>query len=359
MSETPQPAKPSRLRRLFRVLGSVCSRTYAVVLVGVLGYAGYLAGAYLLNFVFMPAHVPGRLLQSQARADVAALRNPPPLDPLTDEGRPPLAHFHRVVRLSQPDPLNGCTVSGCHEPLPHRPKMKIPAFANFHVAFLACQSCHSDNKQRPVKSAWMDLLTSRPQSPPAVLRLVKLLSEGADLVQKRPHHVHGQILALLREIIQVRVQDRMLEELQSQIENSEPGSPIWRSAVKRLAADMPRYGRSNYGAKLIPENQLKTYGEANREMTDVARQYLAAADKSPERKSLNDRVHASVLKKPPACANCHSDTPGQIDFAAAGYTPARAATLGNLQLARIVEEIREGREFRLPELKDTEGTDGK
>ena len=352
MSETPQKRFPFGPRAILRGIGSLISRTYALVLAVVLGYAGYLAGSYLLDSIYKPAATPGRVLRWQVRTDAAALREPEPPGVLADDARAPVAHFHRVVRLSQPDPQNGCTLAGCHEPIPHTPKLKIAAFANFHVNFMACQSCHTEIKERPAKFTWMNLNAARSVEVPPVIRLVRLLNEKADTIQKQPAAVHPAILALLQEVLKVRVHDRTLEELQVQIENSEPGSPIWRSALKRLAGDLPRYGRGNYGSKLIPESQLKTYGATHEEMVRLAPACLASAAGSPERKTLSDRIHASVLKQPPSCTACHADSPGLLDFTTVGYLPARATMLGNLQIARTIQNVREGREFRLPALTE-------
>ena len=41
-----------------------------------------------------------------------------------------------------------------------------------------------------------------------------------------------------------------------------------------------------------------------------------------------------------------------VDFAAAGYSPQRAKYLGSLQVARMMQTIREGQRFYLPNMEE-------
>jgi hypothetical protein len=80
------------------------------------------------------------------------------------------------------------------------------------------------------------------------------------------------------------------------------------------------------------------------------REYLATGTNESLRKELFDKIHAGVLAKPNACLQCHSDPALRVDFIAAGYPPQRAAQLQGLSIARLVQRIRDGSPFYLPEI---------
>jgi hypothetical protein len=58
-----------------------------------------------------------------------------------------------------------------------------------------------------------------------------------------------------------------------------------------------------------------------------------------------------LAKEPARCVSCHNDQPGMLDFAAAGYSPQRAKYLSNLEVARLMQNIREGQHFYLPNME--------
>jgi hypothetical protein len=146
-------------------------RSYSLLMLLVLGWAGYLAFASLLRTVFVPQPVPRRFLEWQGRIDVAALRSENVPGLTGPAARAPLGHYHRVEQWFELDPRNGCTLSGCHDPLPHTKKMKVPSFANMHTTFLACQMCHEPDVHAADSVAWYSTATGQVQPIPAVLRL--------------------------------------------------------------------------------------------------------------------------------------------------------------------------------------------
>jgi hypothetical protein len=346
----PMVQPPPQPRRLIRIIRKVSARVYAVGLLAVLALAGAMAFRYIYTSTFHPLQTPKQVLAWPARDDVGMLRDPSITNIPADDVRAPLSHFHMPSRPVHLEINNGCTLAGCHQPLPHTQKMKVPAFANLHVSFMACQACHADSKDRPLKSVWMNLQSLQPQEPPAALRLIKLLGSEADKIANRPAEIHPAILSLLRQLLNSAAADKMLSETLAQLESAEPGSPVWCMNVKHLTAEIPSLARSTYSAKIIPEAQAKTYRDANRQLIQLGNKYLAAPEKSAERTTLNDSIHKGIAKKLTACAVCHAESPGRLDYASLGYSSDGARELGNLQVARIMEQIREGREFRLPSL---------
>ncbi|MGA2499732.1 MAG: hypothetical protein ABSH20_18500 [Tepidisphaeraceae bacterium] len=356
MSDPIRRRHPLHPLSILRFIGKSFTRIYALALMLVLCYAGYLAVTYLIAIIMRPVQTPRQMLEWQARTDVASLREADSPGVSSQAARAPMAHYHRIETWFQTDPGNGCTASGCHEPLPHGKKMKVPAFANFHMAFLECQACHGDPPTKPVKMAWLNIQNGQQQDVPAILQLIKLLDEKAQAIEKTPADVQAPIAALLKAMLAARGPERMLEDLLIQVETLEPGSPVWRMTVQRLAAELPSYARGEYGAKLIPQAAIAGYADNNQQMKRLARQYLAGD--GAERKALEDKAHAGVVKHPTGCVMCHSDSPGLIDYAAVGYLPSRARDLRDLPLAKRMQGVLEGKPpFYLP--KPMGGSDEK
>jgi hypothetical protein len=170
------------------------------------------------------------------------------------------------------------------------------------------------------------------------------------LIATQPSAVQPDLLTLLAEILEVRPDDALLENLRTQIETTEPGSPLWSISIKRLESQLPGYARGSYGAKLIPEEQFAKYDQTNRRLATLAQRYFASSIDSARQKALDDEIHTGVNRHPAGCMLCHTDSNGLLDFTAAGYLPERANRLKNLQLAHLMEDIRHGKQFRLPTL---------
>ncbi len=228
------------------------------------------------------------------------------------------------------------------------------AFANFHTTFLDCRMCHQQPEQTPVKAAWFDLNQGTVRdSPPGLIALQKLLDTRAEAIQSQPADVHAELLGLLDAVLAV-IDDPTLRHLRVQINTSEPGSPMWRHSVARLVSDLPAHARGEYGARLIMED-ADAHRQRSERLRDAAARYFAAGKDSPQREQISRDIHAGVLAKPDACLSCHgSDTP-RLDLEQVGYSAQRAAALQASPIARMIQQIRQGQPFYLPNLLEGGG----
>jgi len=325
-------------------------RVYAAAILLTLIWCGYLAVAYLVRTVFYPPAIPLEVQAWPAKLEVAVLRASAAPGVEEPERRAPISHFHHIDQWLQQDNLNGCTISGCHEPLPHDLKSKVPAFANFHATFLACQMCHRPSEARPGNAAWINIRSGKPQDVPAILRLLDYLETNADAITNRPADVQRKITSLLAESITDMGGDPALDDLLSQIQSSEPGSPVWKQAVAWLAAELPEHARGEYRAKLIWSDLASDRDAQYRELTAQAAQLASAADDS-QRHDILKGIHAALATEPAKCLACHDERPGMLDFAGVGFSAKRSAYLSNLEIARLMQQIRQGQQFYLPNLE--------
>jgi hypothetical protein len=139
--------------------------------------------------------------------------------------------------------------------------------------------------------------------------------------------------------------DPELDQLLAQMQSTEPGSPVWKTAVAELTAELPQHARGEYQAKLAKagEDRKETYKTLARQAAD----YFAA----PREQGPFNAIHAPLAREPAKCLSCHDDQPGMLDFAAAGYSPRRTKYLGSLAVARLMQQVREGQSFYLPNLQ--------
>jgi hypothetical protein len=325
-------------------------RCYAAGILLILVYCGYLAVDYLLTTVFYPPPIPLEVEQWPVQLQPSALRSTAAAGVEQPAPRAPLGHYHQIEQWFQPDRLNGCTRSGCHQPLPHDMRAKIPAFANFHATFLACQMCHQPAAHRPGPARWINIQTGQPQGVPPILQLMNLLEINAQAVATRPAGEQAQITSLLRQAIADRGGDPDLDALLAQMQSSQPGSPVWTQAVSLLAVELPQEARGEYGAKLIWADLAGNVAQRFQQSADQAAQ-LASAAGAQQRQAVIKQIHISLAAQPVKCLACHADQPGMLDFAAVGFSPKRAAYLSNLEIARLMQRIRQGERFYLPNLE--------
>jgi hypothetical protein len=343
-----RPKKPRRpLKQMLRLIGV---RAYTIALLGGVALICAIALVYLFRSVFTPARLPEAMAQWQGSIDAASLRQPHVPGVTEAAGRAPISHFHKVDRWFQADPHNGCTVSGCHEPLPHTVKSKIAAFANLHVTFMDCAVCH-EPITGPIDAHWVSTNKNTAREPPAVLRLIGLL-EANGITKENAKSLMPQIAALTKETLATTGHNPLIEDLLIQIDSSVPGSPIWMKSVHRLAAEVPLHARGEYGAKLARKSPAVDAAK----MAKQTKEYFSDAGRE-SRKQIESGIHERVLKRPNACVACHSRDSKLLDMEALGYSPKRATALRGLPLAGLMEQIRQGETFQLPRL--LEGDDGR
>jgi len=105
-----------------------------------------------------------------------------------------------------------------------------------------------------------------------------------------------------------------------------------------LIAQLPQHARGEYRAKLdwFSDDRAAEF------------KTLSAQAQNHDQSSL---IHASLAKEAARCVSCHDDQPGMLDFSAAGYSPQRAKYLSSLEVARLMQNIREGQHFYLPNME--------
>lgn len=337
----------SRLKRFGKAL---IVRSYALVILLLVAWTGYTAVSYLFAFVFRPAEIPASLRDWQGHLDVAALRAESVPGVGGPAARAPLGHYHGVTGWFQPDRANGCLTSGCHDPLPHRKSKSVRAFANMHVAYLDCLMCHVDVTASPAPAAWVNTETGNRRDAPAVLVLLRRFDTTPTTGEADMRALHEEILRRLPEAIDAIGSAPVLDHLRLVVETSEPGSPVWRHAVDRLAAELPNHLHGEYRAKLVPEADAKDWTKRQARLADLAKKYEAAPTDGAERKRLYDDAHAGIVAKPSACLACHGGDPPRLDFEAVGYSPRRAEELRNAPIAGLMQRIQQGEPFHLPQL---------
>jgi len=336
-------------------------RAYSLAILVLLCWAGWLAATYLRHSVFLPTQVPVKLLQWQGRVDVAALRQQNVPGVTGTAGRAPLGHYHGVDRWFQEDLTNTCTTIGCHEPLPHGQKMKVPAFANFHTTFLDCRMCHTDVHNAVGQKAagqkarviWISATTGQAQDLPAIMALLRFLDTQRDLIGQNPEAAHRTIAGLLQDTLNGVGQDPALEGLLAQLQTSAPGGPVWRQAVDELGHELPLHVRGEYAAKLAPLGARDPLTDAAKTTATQTAAYLAAPV-GDRRAGFKDAIHTPLLKEAVSCVACHDEKDSMLDFEALGYSTQRATALRTLPLARMMQRIRQGERFYIPQILEGE-----
>ncbi len=324
-------------------------RAYALLILLIVVWTGYTAVAYLVRTVFTPVHVPDRFMSRKSTAGLDPLKSAQRLTAAIQPLPGDPGHYHQAGRWPETISQEGCATSGCHNQLPHTRHKETRAFANFHVTFLTCGMCHDARLQNPVAAAWVDSAGER-SGPPALLQLMRLLELEADRIKQSPGEVHSDIIKGLRSTLKATGGDPLLEYLLIQLDTSEPGSPVWRQAFARLNQELPNHTRGEYGARIAPESLDAERRQREEKLHDQAARVLSAPADSPQRDALKKEIHTDVLAKPEACLSCHSGEPARLDFESLGYSPQRAAALRGTPIARMIQQMRDGRPFHLPQL---------
>lgn len=322
-------------------------RVYALGVLLLTCWAGYVAVAYLLRAVFAPVQIPARFVSWENATEVDRIHDAPVGE---NTARAPVSRYHQIESALPDDATNGCITSGCHAPLPHTKSKETRAFANMHVTFMDCEVCHTQPNELPEHLEWVNLRTGNAQPPPAHLRLRKLLETETERFEKEPGKVQGELLSLLDSALANARQSPRLKYIRLNLETAPPGSPVWRDAVESLRAELPYHARGDYGAKLTRDVPDGTRRGARKLLDEKAAAWLALQPGDKRRDEIYDEIHTRLLAKPGACLACHGGEPPRVDFVALGYDAARAAALRGSVIARQMQHIRDGQPFYLPDV---------
>lgn len=319
-------------------------RLYSLGLLIAVTWISYCAFAFLFRSVFSPKLTPDRFTNRPLKLDLAALDGDDPTEALKDDDTAPLNHYHGIGVLAPGRFQTGCLTSGCHTLLPHESDKATRALANFHVPFLDCAMCHRNGLTTADGIGWRSIGTGEPQDTPALLRLISEF-QGSELPKGG-----DEIIAMMREALAAAPSTPMLSHLLLQMETSDPGSPVHRHALARLRAALPSMAKGDYGAVIAPHNNTNY---APSDLQPLIDQYFSPKDSGANRRAISDKIHKNVLVKPRACQQCHDAEPTRIDFAALGYPDNRIDPLRDNAIANMVQQIREGQPFHLPNILET------
>lgn len=324
-------------------------RWYALGLLAVTLWAGAAAFGYLFQTLYTPVRIPADIAVWPAHLRLDELDGQGDANTVPSAARAPLGHYHSVSPWFQPDPLNNCTSSGCHSPLPHSRNREIRAFANFHANFMSCELCHEPATPASERPGWLSMASRAPVEPPAALRLAHWTEQSDDQIQAKLVEVQAQVPALLKELQTVSGGDSVLGYLAVQLETSEPGSPMWRETFARLRQELPRHVRGDYGAKIAVHDPVR-----DRQRWALRDRYFATDGNDQLRAVLREQIHEGIALQAIGCQACHGGDPPCLDLVHLGYTPTYAQYLQGTPIAAMMQHIREGRPFYLPNLFEGE-----
>jgi hypothetical protein len=343
------------LRKVSRLALEIVKRTYAVGVIVLVTWLSYRALEYLVVTLVFPTPTPAQIVGIPTRLNEAVLqtRRSSWLGvQISENPRTPLAHYHRLDSWIQPDRFNDCTRNGCHAPLPHAQRKEVRAFLNMHATSLHCGVCHIQSEHRPLVTTWYDLHTGAPRGAPTVLRIYAWLvsDEGRSELAQPTADSQDRLVELLRTAAREADGEPALTQLAEHFAAVRYSSPAFQQLVEEASAALPRHFRGEYGAKLaLRDGQGRPIlGAPGTEQAIQA--YLAEAQTAdPARRALLlGAVHPLRRTQPVNCADCHRSVGGLVDFAAAGYPPARVEMLSQPVIFRLIESIAAGQPFYLP-----------
>jgi hypothetical protein len=339
-----------------RLVLNVVRRVYAAGIIALVLWLSYQAIRYLIVTLMFPEPAPARIIGIPKRLTEATLetrRTQWPGAGSDENPRAPLAHYHRLDEWIEPDRFDSCTQSGCHAPLPHSRHKEVRAFLNMHATSLNCAVCHMQTDERPLPTVWYDLSTGQPQPPPDALRAYGWLmsEEGRQELAHPTAATQQKLVKLLRGAARESYNVPALVQLAEHAAAVHYSSTAFQQAVEAARTTLPRHFRGEYGAKLTlrdPRSQLPVLTNPGTEAAVQA--YLRESQTAdPARKQqLLAAVHPNRREPTLHCTMCHTASGGLLDFAAAGYPPARVAALTQPPIFRMIEHIASGRPFQLP-----------
>lgn len=351
-----RPAIPWRAwgRGLLRAARELIRRAYAVGVIVLTAWLSFLALRYLIVTLILPTPTPAQITGIPTRLDDQALRTPRSAwlgVAASESPRAPLAHYHRLGGWLQPDQANDCTRSGCHAPLPHARRPEVRAFLNMHATTIHCGICHMQTDSRSLATTWYDPRTGQPRDAPAILQAFDLLSSPARRPAASEPAAHDRLVRLLHAAARDADNPPDLAQLAAHLDAVRPGSPAAAQLLDAARDLLPRHFRGEYGAKLALRDRATGAPLLAHPGTAAAvEHYLRAAGSAePARRAeLLAAVHPLRRAAPLHCTDCHRPADPLLDFAAAGYPPARIDMLSRAVIFRMIEQIAAGQPFYLP-----------
>lgn len=356
MSEASRIPKPGR-SWIVRAARSLVLRTYALLLIVLIGWVSWRAFRYLVVSLLLPEGAPPQLTALPKRLDT------PLLTTYRDEwqglqsaehARSPLAHYHRLESWIQPDAGNNCTTSGCHSPLPHAKRKEVRAFLNMHATSMHCGVCHMATEDRPLPLTWYNIRNGQESAPPAVLRALAELQAirsadgnwGGTVEQRRT------ITALLHAAAEETGGAPELVTMARHFSSIRLAGPAFAELAAAALEILPRHFRGEYGAKTALFDRATGAPLLGHPGTAEAIQrfHRESPSASPaEREALLTAVHPRRRDVALVCGDCHQREGGLIDFAALGYPEPRIDDLVRPVVFQMIEHIAKGQPFYLPQ----------
>ena len=340
---------------LGRLIGGVLKHGYSLAAAAAYGGVAYVSLHFLLTMLLTRQTAPVEITDIPKRLDadqfVQAAADPVAHSAnLEHRARGPLAHFHQIPQWFQPDPLDTCTTSGCHNPLPHGQRIELRAFLNMHTTFVDCMVCHTQAPPTDTTPRWFSLPSREPRDAPAILQLATRLAELDEDVAPEAAAVSAQLLALLREALPASGNDAQLADWLLRLEITYPGSRVWRGLLAEMRERIHLHVRGEYAAKIGLYTQSERVGAPTAEQRAAAQRYLAPSPSlsEAEQRDALDVIHAGVAPTGAMCTPCHSESPSLLDIGQLGYPAARVTTLEHSQIMRSVLTIESGQPFYLP-----------
>ncbi|MBK9121251.1 MAG: hypothetical protein IPM18_16840 [Phycisphaerales bacterium] len=341
---------------LTRIVLELLKRSYAVAVILLVAYLSYGALRYLVVTLIYPAEAPAQItgIPTRLTEDVLRTRRTDWLGvQVAESARTPIAHYHQIDGWVQPDPLNNCTQSGCHNPLPHGRSKEVRAFLNMHATSIHCGVCHLQSPTTPLPLTWYDLQTGRRTGTPALLVLYEWLTSSAAQDADRAPTAADQrwLVDHLRQAAREADGEPMLLALADQVAAPRHTSKLYQDAVAAVRDEVPRHFRGEYGAKLaLLDARANAPLLAHPDTAGPVREFLSrgAQLSADERATLLARIHP--LRRPATlnCTHCHTTATSLIDLAHVGYPPARIEALHAGWIFRAIEDIMAGRPLFLP-----------
>lgn len=340
-------------QRAWRFVRGLPLRMYALAMIVLVSWVSYRAIRYLLVSLLVPSAAPQQITGLPVRLTEDVLRSERGQwegIAATVHPRSPLAHYHRMDSWIQPDPGNNCTTSGCHTPLPHARRKEVDAFLNMHATSMHCGVCHFDVRDVPLTLTWYRTREGSRCGVPAALRALTEVIAVRGKAQAANEDDRRRIAGLLDEAARDADGQPQLRVLADHFAAATaPGEPFDR-LLAAAETQLPRQFRGEYGCKLAVVDARGEPMLAHPGTEEAVRAFSAhAPPPGAERDELVKRLHPLRRESPRACHECHVGEGGLVDFHVMGYPAERARQLVGPVVVRMIEQMRDGRPFYLPE----------